>query len=179
MCSAEQQKLWFNPPAGTDAHIRETFGRDVERALAGELDSWSQSPEGLMAQVILLDQFTRNIHRDTPAAFSGDPQALALARRAVSEGLDSDMPTVHRIFLYIPFEHAEDLAAQDEGLACFARLMEDAPESQRERIASFERYAVAHRDVIALFGRFPHRNCVLGRESTPEELAHLEKHRGF
>ena len=151
----------------------------VEQAVRGALYSWADTPQGLMALVILLDQFTRNVYRGTPEAFSGDERALALARQAVSQGMDSTMPTVHRIFLYMPFEHAEDLAAQDEGLACFARLMDEAPESQRERIGSFQRYAVAHREVIAQFGRFPHRNRLLGRESTTEELAHLDKHGGF
>ena len=179
MCSAEHQKLWFNPPDGTDQYIRERFGELVEQAVRGALYSWADTPQGLMALVILLDQFTRNVYRGTPEAFSGDERALALARQAVSQGMDSTMPTVHRIFLYMPFEHAEDLAAQDEGLACFARLMDEAPESQRERIGSFQRYAVAHREVIAQFGRFPHRNRLLGRESTTEELAHLDKHGGF
>lgn len=179
MCSREQHKLWYNPPAGTDEDIRERFGEDVEAALAGELDHWATSDDGLVALLILLDQLTRNIYRGTPAAFSGDEKALALATTAVRAGTDRGLPTVHRVFLYTPFEHAEDLAAQQQGVQCFAQLLEDAPAGARERIADFQRYMLAHRDVIEQFGRFPHRNAILGRASTPEELAHLETHGGF
>lgn len=179
MCSREQQKLWYNPPAGTDEGIRERFGEDVEAALAGELDHWAASRDGLVALLILLDQLTRNIYRGTPAAFGGDEKALALATTAVRAGTDRGLPIVHRVFLYTPFEHAEDLAAQHRGVQCFAQLLEDAPAGARERIADFQRYMLAHRDVIEQFGRFPHRNAILGRASTPEELAHLETHGGF
>ena len=89
------------------------------------------------------------------------------------------MPTIHQVFLYIPFEHAEDLAAQDEGLACFDVLLNTCEASARQRVSDFRRYLVAHREVIARFGRFPHRNEILGRNSTPEELAYLETHGGF
>ncbi len=179
MCSREQHKLWYNPPDGTDEMIRERFGAQVEAALAGELDHWVDSDEGLVALLILLDQMTRNIYRDTPAAFSGDTRALALARAAVDSGRHLHLPAMHRVFLYTPFEHAEDLAAQQEGIQCFASLLGEAPAGARERIADFQRYMVAHRDVIQRFGRFPHRNPILGRESTPDELAHLETHGGF
>lgn len=174
-----RQKLWFDPPPGTDEEVRSRFGDDVARALRGELAHWADSPNGLTALVLLLDQFTRNIHRGTPAAFSGDERALALAREAVTAGIDADMPTIHRVFLYIPFEHAEDLATQDEGVAHFDRLLSVVPESVRQRVAGFRQYAVAHRDVIARFGRFPHRNAILGRESTAEELDYLQEHGGF
>jgi uncharacterized protein (DUF924 family) len=179
MCRREQQKLWYNPPNGTDEAIRERFGRGVETALAGALDHWAESSTGLVALVILLDQLTRNIYRGTPAAFSGDEKALALARAAVEAGRDRSLPAMHRVFLYTPFEHAEDLAAQQKGVQLFARLLEDVPPGARERIADFQRYMIAHRDVIEAFGRFPHRNTILGRASTPEELAHLETHGGF
>ena len=179
MCSPDQQKLWFNPPPGTDDAIRRRFGTDVEAALAGELDHWADSAAGLVALVLLLDQFTRNIYRGTPAAFSGDASALALADEAVAQGRDSALPAIQRVFLYTPFEHAEDLDAQQRGVRCFERLLEDCPAPARERLAGFQRYMLAHRDVIGLFGRFPHRNVILGRKSTPEELAHLETHGGF
>lgn len=179
MCSREQQKLWFNPPPGTDDAIRSRFGAEVEQALAGRLDHWSDTAEGMTALVVLLDQFTRNIYRGTPAAFSGDEKALALADGAVADGGDRALPTIHRVFLYTPFEHAENLAAQQRGVDCFERLLAECPAAARERIAGFQRYMLAHRDVIEKFGRFPHRNAILGRDSSPEELAHLETHGGF
>lgn len=179
MCSREQQRLWFNPPAGTDQSIRERFGTAVEQALAGQLDAWAATPSGLTALVLLLDQFTRNIYRDTPAAFSGDSRALALARLAVERNWHPRLPAIHRVFLCMPFEHAEDLVAQGEGLACIDVLLQECFESARPRIEDFRRYMVAHREVIARFGRFPHRNTTLGRRSTPDELAWLEKHGGF
>ena len=174
-----QQKLWFNPPAGTDEAISRRFGREVEHALAGSLDHWADSDSGLVALMLLLDQLTRNVFRGTPLAFSGDPQALALARKAWRGRLPADMPVIHRVFLCLPFEHAEDLAAQDEGIACMDRLISASDAHLRPRIAEFRRYMVAHRDVIARFGRFPHRNDVLGRTSSAAELAWLEKHGGF
>jgi uncharacterized protein (DUF924 family) len=179
MCSSEQQKLWFNPPEGTDEAISERFRGDVEDALAGQLDHWAESAEGLIALVVLLDQFTRNIYRDTPTAFSGDERALAVAQAAVAAGRDRSLPAMHRVFLYTPFEHAEDLDAQEQGIDCFAGLLADAAAEAHDRIADFQRYMVAHREVIAQFGRFPHRNAILGRESTPEEQAHLKTHGGF
>ncbi len=179
MATAEQQKLWFNPPAGVDDACRSAFGGDVATAISGDIDGWASSPSGLVALVVLLDQFTRNIYRGTPQAFAGDARALGLARLAVEEGIDAGMPAIHRVFLYIPFEHAEDLVAQNEGIAHFDRLLDEGPERAQARIADFRRYAVAHRDVIARFGRFPHRNAILGRESTAEELAYMEKHGGF
>ena len=179
MPDAAQQKLWFNPPPGTDEAIRERFSRDVEAALSGELPHWKNQPPGLVALIILLDQFTRNIFRGTPAAFSGDPQALELARLAVHRGWHRDLPTVQRVFLCMPFEHAEDLAAQDEGISLMDQLTAECPASARDRVLDFRRYLVAHRDVIARFGRFPHRNAILGRASTEEESAFMKTHGGF
>lgn len=179
MCSRAQRQLWFNPPAGTDEAIAQRFAGTVAAALGNRLTAWADTPRGLTALVILLDQFTRNIHRNSPAAFGGDPQALALARLAVREGWHTELPTIYRVFLCMPFEHAEDLQAQDEGLACFDVLLRECPDSARSTVADFRRYLVAHREVIQRFGRFPHRNAILGRSSTPEELAYLEKHGGF
>ncbi len=177
---AEQRNsLWFQGNAETDEAIRTRFGADIERAVAGELQHWSDSAEGSIALTLLLDQFTRNIYRNTPQAFAGDAAALQLARDTVTRGDDRRMPIIHRVFLYIPYEHAEDLAAQEEGLACFERLLEDCPADAREMVVSFQRYMVAHRDVIAAFGRFPHSNAILGRTSTESEREHLAKHGGF
>ena len=175
--SRELQKRWFNPPEGTDETIRRRFGPAVDQALAGALGDWTTSARGRVALVILLDQFTRNIYRGTPQAFAGDARALNLARQALQEA--AAVPLIHRPFLCMPFEHAEDLAAQDEGIHSMNALLEDCPEFARPLIENFRRYMLAHREVIARFGRFPHRNAILGRQSSSEELAWLETHGGF
>ncbi|MEE4660648.1 MAG: DUF924 family protein [Halieaceae bacterium] len=171
--------LWFRGGEAVDNAIRTQFAGDVEAAIAGERQHWAETPDGTIALVLLLDQFTRNIYRNTPAAFSGDAAALALARETVARGADAAMPVIHRVFLYVPFEHAEDRVAQEEGLACFERLLRECPEPAREMVEGFQRYMVAHRDVIAAFGRFPHRNAILGRTSTAAEAEHLAVHGGF
>ena len=179
MCGPGQRALWFKARPDTDETVRERFLDDVNAALAGRLDHWKESPDGLVALVILLDQFTRNSFRNTPAAFSGDPQALALARLAITRHWHWELPIIYGVFLCMPFEHAEDLEAQEEGLALMDRLLDHCPPTARASVADFRRYLAAHRDVITRFGRFPHRNNILGRTSTPEELAYLETHRGF
>jgi uncharacterized protein (DUF924 family) len=179
MPGSDRNSFWYGGGAETDAACREEFGAELEAALAGRRDHWPDTDDGLVALALLLDQFTRNIYRGTPRAFSGDDRALALARAAVAEGRDRHLPTIHRVFLYTPFEHAENLPAQEEGVALFERLLEECPAKARDAVANFHRYMLAHRDVIARFGRFPHRNAILGRESSQDELAHLEKHGGF
>lgn len=172
----EKQKLWFSADPQTDTAIASRFGDLVTRGLAGELESWAGSDPGLVALVLLLDQFTRNIYRGTARAFAGDARALALARQGIASGRHRQLPTIHRVFLYLPLEHCEDRATQDECVRLFTAL---AAESGTSAVDGFARYAVAHRDVIARFGRFPHRNAILGRNSTPEESAYLERHGGF
>jgi uncharacterized protein (DUF924 family) len=183
MCLPEQHQLWFQSRAETDSHIRRCFGERVAAASSGQLDHWADGAPGLMALVLLLDQFTRNIHRGTPLAFSGDSRALSMARAAVAGGIDRSMPAIHRVFLYIPYEHSEDLAVQEQGVTLFDTLLEQlrehGSEATREQVNGFRDYAVAHRDVIARFGRFPHRNQILDRTSTAAELEHLETHGGF
>jgi len=174
--ATSRNKLWFQASDATDAEIRQRFGPLVTRALAGELDHWAAEDAGLVALLLALDQFTRNIYRGNPAAFAGDPAALALAQRAIAAGRHYALPSIHRVFLYLPLEHCENLAVQEECVRLFAELADTAG---AERIEEFARFATAHRDVIARFGRFPHRNSILGRDSTAEELAYLEIHGGF
>ena len=171
-----QHGLWFKSSEATDRQCRELFGSYVERAIAGSLDDWAASDKGLMALILLLDQFPRNIYRGTTAAFSGDPRALALAQQAIADSRHMDMPPIHRVFLYLPLEHSEDREAQELCVALFEELAES---TGGEQMADFSRYAKAHRDVIISFGRFPHRNAILGRESTPAEVEHLATHGGF
>lgn len=159
---------WFRKDPAFDRRIADRFGPLVERALAGELADWQGSPDSALALILLLDQFTRNVFRDSPRAFAGDSLALATARSLVASGHDQDLPPLRRAFVYMPFEHAEDLAAQDEAVRRFSPLAGESP-----FLAEMLDYAHRHRAIVARFGRFPHRNAVMGRESTPEELAFL------
>ena len=176
MSTPQQQKMWFAGGVDIDRQCREQFGDEVAAAVAGELGEWAQSDRGLMALVLLLDQFTRNIYRGTPAAFAGDDRALALVEEAVAAGRQRRLPIIHQVFLYVPFEHSESLAVQHAGVALFDALV---ARSARTEVIGFRDYAMAHRDVIARFGRFPHRNAIVGRESTPEEVDYLAVHGGF
>nr|CRH06748.1 conserved protein of unknown function [Candidatus Magnetococcus massalia] len=156
---------WFRKSHGLDARIRGRFMDSHRMITAGELASWRQQPLGWLAQVIVLDQFSRNMFRDTPGAFASDPLALALSQIALAQGVANELSGVQRKFLYMPFMHSESLTVQDEGLGLFAALDE-------ERTLYF---AQQHREIIARFGRFPHRNAILGRASTAEELAFLKQ----
>jgi uncharacterized protein (DUF924 family) len=176
MASPEHRRLWFTASAEFDQTLAGRFGRRVEQALSGALAGWAERDDGLVALVLLLDQFPRNIFRGTPRAFAGDPRALALARMATDSGRHRALPLIHRVFLYLPLEHSENLAAQDECLRLFSELEGDTGYAE---VADFARYARAHRDIIARFGRFPHRNAILGRPSTSGELEHLAQHGGF
>ncbi len=170
---------WFRKDASFDAVVRERFGDAVDDALAGGLVHWSRTARGALAHVILLDQFTRNIHRDTPRAFAGDALALAAAREAIARGFDRELEPIERGFLYLPFEHAESPALQERSVALFEALHARAPAALATAFAGFADYARRHRDVIARFGRFPHRNAALGRASTADELAWLADGNGF
>lgn len=172
----EQHRLWFGASPQADATIGARFGTLVARGLAGELESWADTDAGLIALVLLLDQFTRNIYRGTPGAFAGDAAALTVARQALAAGRHRQLPNIHRVFLYMPLEHCEDPAIQEECVRLFAEL---AAETGAAAVDDFARYAIAHRDVIARFGRFPHRNAILGRTSSAAESAYLEEHGGF
>ncbi len=159
---------WFRKDPAFDALIRQRFGEAISRALAGEFVEWDGDPRGALVRIILLDQFTRNAFRDTPRAFAGDARALAAARAMVDSGRDRMLAPIERWFVYLPFEHAEDMAIQERAVALFNAL---AVEPGLDDIAD---YAVRHRDIIARFGRFPHRNRILGRDSTPEEIEFLK-----
>ncbi len=183
---AEVLEFWFGPPERADAEettarwfrkdpafdreIAGRFGPLIERALAGELQDWAWQPGPALARILLLDQFTRNAFRDTPRAFAGDALALAGARQMVAQAQDQALPPLRRVFVYLPFEHAEELAAQQESLRLFARLAQEAP-----ALAGYLDYARRHHEIVERFGRFPHRNAILGRVSTPEEAAFLRQ----
>jgi uncharacterized protein (DUF924 family) len=161
---------WFRKNPDFDATIARRFGALIEQALAAELASWADEPASALAQVLLLDQFTRNVFRGGARSFAGDARALAAARAIVARGWDAAMTPVQRWFVYLPFEHAEDVAAQAQSMALFGRLAE-----QDASMADALEWARRHQEVIARFGRFPHRNEVLGRASTPEEIEFLRQ----
>jgi uncharacterized protein (DUF924 family) len=159
--------FWFMKSRSTDDEIRTRFGREVEAAVRGERDDWARAPRGALALILLLDQFTRNIFRDTPLAFAGDARALRAAKALVETGEDGRLMPVERWFVYMPFEHSESMADQCESLRLLAALS-----SEMNDPAPLV-WAQKHYDVVARFGRYPHRNAILGRASTPEEIEFL------
>jgi uncharacterized protein (DUF924 family) len=162
--------LWFVKSEATDREIHTRYAPLVEEALQGRLDGWMAERDSALARILVLDQFTRNIFRDTPRAFAGDAQALAAARALIDAGWDRQLPPARRAFVYMPLEHAEDLSAQDEAVSRFSALAAEAPE-----MAGMLDWARKHREVVLRFGRFPHRNEILGRASTDEESAFLNQ----
>ena len=161
--SAGPQK-WFKKVRAFDEAIRLKFEPVHMRAARGEYDAWTATPDGALALLILLDQFPRNLYRDTAHAFATDPKARAIARTVIEAGLDRQMEEPLRNFFYLPFEHSEDMADQDYSLA----LVTEAG------VADNLKWAVIHRDIIVRFGRFPHRNAALGRVTTPQEQEFLD-----
>jgi len=161
---------WFRKDDAFDAAIRDRFGVAVEAALVEPPGAGSD--EALLARILLLDQFTRNIYRGTPRAFAGDAHALQLAETLVAAGRDKNLTPWQRWFAYLPFEHSELLLDQERSVALFAALRR---EMWHEAFDSAHDYALRHRAVIERFGRFPHRNAVLGRPSTAEEIEFLKQ----
>ena len=173
--SQHQSKLWFGKLAEKDRDISERFTPTFHAAIAGALDHWAQMPKGRLALVIVLDQFPHHIHRDTPQAFAQDAKSLALSMAALASGEDKQLTAIERVFLYLPLEHAESLAMQDLSVAQYQQLASEAMESERTLFDNFLDYAHKHREVVLRFGRFPHRNDILGRPSSPEEIAFLKQ----
>jgi uncharacterized protein (DUF924 family) len=160
---------WFRKDAAFDALVAERFGPLIGQAVAGGLREWDlQGPEGTLARILVLDQFTRNAYRGKPESFAGDLLALAAARSLVDSGADRQLAPQQRAFAYMPFEHAEDARMQEASVELFGRLA-----AEHEGFTDMLDYAHRHRGVIARFGRFPHRNPVLGRASTADELQYL------
>jgi len=169
--AGKPRREWFVKKDEFDAVIGDRFGAAIEQALAGGLREWdAQGPRGALARILVLDQFTRNAHRNTPLSFAGDALALAAAKSLVDSGADRELPPLQRAFAYMPFEHAEDAYMQERAVELFGALAAEHP--------GFDEmldYAHRHRGVIARFGRFPHRNEILGRASTPDEVEFLRQ----
>jgi len=170
-----QAKLWWSKDIEIDTTIRTRYAGLVDTAAQGLLSAWQETPQGELARIILLDQFPRNIYRGTPRSFAYDAQALTWSLEGLARRSDQALRPVERVFFYLPLEHAEDLDHQERSVALFRRLRDEVPLAQRPTFVGFLDYANRHRDIVARFGRFPHRNAVLGRTSTPAEEAFLSQ----
>jgi uncharacterized protein (DUF924 family) len=179
--SLEQRvRFWFGPEvtpprAQRDTEIQRRFGALFERAAAGELASWADGPRRRLSLILLLDQFPRNMFRGTARAFATDQAALALTLSGMQAAADAALGVVERLFFYMPLQHAENSEAQEESTAAYRRLLSEVPADLHATFAGALRSAENHRVLIARFGRFPHRNQALGRDSTAEELEWLSK----
>ncbi|AFY55204.1 hypothetical protein Riv7116_2699 [Rivularia sp. PCC 7116] len=163
------RKVWFAKEPEFDEEIRRRFLRDYEKAAAGNLDEWKESPDTCLALILLLDQFPRNIFREDPQAFATDWEALSTAHQAIAQGFDRQLLNVQRWFVYLPFVHSENIEHQRQAVKLFQKLSGD-----RDSASAIEN-AIRHRSVIERFGRFPHRNSILGRPSNPEEKEFLKQ----
>jgi uncharacterized protein (DUF924 family) len=176
----QRMRFWFGGDATElrarrDATIRERFASLLERAAAGELAAWADGPRRRLSLIILLDQFPRQIYRGTARAFAYDAPALALTLSGMQSAADAALDVVERIFFYMPLQHAESREVQDESVAAYRRLLEEAPRPLRATFESAQRSAENHREIIERFGRFPGRNAALERASTPAETKWLKE----
>lgn len=171
--SAARHPLWFGYRKAQDEQARELFGVQVEQALEGDLSEWCATSAGWLGLILLLDQLPRMIHRDRPRAFAGDARARALVAEGLAQGREAGLSSIQQVFIYLVLEHSEKLADQQLAVARFQALLDSAEPGERPVFAGFLDYAERHRRVIVRFGRFPHRNPILGRVSTAEELAYL------
>jgi len=168
-----QAKLWWSKTTDIDDEIRRRFEAAAGDAAAGKLDDWATTPRACLALILLTDQFPRSMYRDSPKAFANDAKALGWCVDGLEQRLDLHLRPIERVFFYLPLEHAESLALQARSVRCFEELSAAVPQMQQNTFGEYLDFARRHRDVIARFGRFPHRNKILGRESTPAELAFL------
>lgn len=170
----QQSNIWWEGSDDIDQEIRDRFGKLVNDAASHKLDGWKKTPKGRLALIILVDQFSRNIYRGTPQAFSSDPIARELTLEGINLGDDLKLFPIERAFFYLPLEHTEDLKVQELSVAKYKKLMTDAPASLTPIFQTWLDHAQQHYEIIKEFGRFPYRNEVLGRKSTAEELKFLE-----
>lgn len=169
----ELQKVWYAKNPEFDAQIETQFKSYIQAVANGECDAWLSTPRGYLASIICVDQFPRNCFRNSPQAFAYDHHAQSLTQQGLEAGIDQSLSLYERMFFYIPLEHSEDINLQRKMLTLTKQLIAQASERQREHFKSFDYYAQLHHDIIERFGRFPHRNAVLGRDSTAEELEFL------
>lgn len=170
----DRSALWFGGGPELDAQISARFGPLVDAALDGSLFDWEARLDTRLALIVLLDQLSRNVFRGTASAFAGDGRAQKLVLQTLALSQDADLPRVGRVFLYMPLMHAESVALQHECVRLFTALWEGSPPELLDTLADHLRFARQHRDIIEKFGRFPHRNAVLGRPNTPAEEVFLK-----
>ena len=164
---------WFGEDPVFDHEIRKEFANDIEGACEGRLNHWAEEPRGRLALIILIDQFRRNIYRNTADAFSMDKLALKLCVEGAMEKKDKGLTPIQKVFFYMPLQHAESAKVQAKSVELFTRLAESVSPTYQETFLTIAQFAELHRDIIDQFGRFPHRNKLLGRENTPEEDEYL------
>jgi uncharacterized protein (DUF924 family) len=174
--SEELSRMWWAKEQVTDEYIRKNFEGDLIAATEGRLREWERTPRGTLALIILLDQFSRNMYRETPRAFSQDTLALEIAMSGIEKDFDKGLHPVMKVFFYMPFMHSEDMEMQKRSLALFGSLEREftSPGDLAEMLSNNRDYAGRHYAIINRFGRYPHRNKILGRESTPEEVEFLK-----
>lgn len=172
---SEKVATWSGVNAETDRLIQEQFSLDVQQAANGELNEWRKTPKGRLALIILLDQFPRHLFRNTSQSMASDAMARGLAIEGVQKGDDKKLYPIERAFFYLPFQHAEDAGFQTLSVAYYSQLVEQSPDTIKPHMQQFLNFALLHQQTIARFGRFPHRNAILGRESTPEERVYLSQ----
>lgn len=170
----QKKKLWWSKGTAVDDIIAQRFEKFTLAAADGSLNSWKTTPRGLLALILLTDQFPRNMYRGAPASFAYDHIALQLSLHALELGVDQLLRPIERVFVYLPLEHSESIADQERAVQLFAQLAKEGVISQKMAFDGFHQFAIRHRDIIARFGRFPHRNEILGRTSTEEEIAFLK-----
>jgi uncharacterized protein (DUF924 family) len=171
----QQSSLWWVKNEETDREIRRRFLAGLEAAAAGELDAWRATPHGTLSLILLTDQFSRNMFRGSARSFATDPLARSWAEAAIDFRQDIELRLVERVFVYLPFEHSESLADQRRSVELYRSLLEQADSELEGPFRQYLDFAIAHRDIVERFGRFPHRNRILRRESSPEEIAFLEQ----
>ncbi|MBW2464958.1 MAG: DUF924 domain-containing protein [Deltaproteobacteria bacterium] len=175
LAAPETRARWFKKDLAFDQDVVERFGSLIEALTAGEGEGWLETARGALAYVIVLDQLTRNAYRGTGRMYTADARALGATFGAIEGGLDRALPTAHRVFLYMPLMHCEGESAQHRCVEVFEALAAELSGRGKERAEANLGYAERHRDIVVRFGRFPHRNELLDRESTPEETAFLEE----
>ena len=173
--AGRQRKLWFGKLPVYDQAVVERFSATLIGATAGQFEHWTNTPRGRLGLIIVLDQFPHHIHRDQAEAFASDSHALVLSMAALEASEDQQLTPIERVFLYLPLEHAETLAMQDLSVSLYEKLARETPADEHALFNDFLSYARQHREVVLRFGRFPHRNALLGRHSSPEELAFLKQ----
>ena len=170
-----QRRLWWAKDPAIDAEIRSRFAPLVQAAAFGKHDDWAATPRGQLALILLFDQFPRNMHRGSPRAFAYDGLARALALEGIASGANTKLRPIERVFCYLPLEHSENPAHQNQCVALYQALADGVAPALHDTFAGYVDFSERHRDIIRRFGRFPHRNAVLGRASTPEENEFLQQ----